>query len=285
MKARFLALLLLIAGLTVACSDDDKDDFKLVSDATVAAFAKDFPGASDMKWEKKKGYFVVDFYMESRTREMEAWYDNAGKLYVTERDITHKELPAAVITALGSSKYADWAIDDIDEISREGFETIYVIEVEKGKEEVDLVYNAEGVLLREIVEGAGTGDAGDYIPANLPAAIQSYLQTNHPNAKIVDVDKEKTHWEVEIVENRVKKEIKFTLDNHSWIQTEWDVAAATLPEVVVTAIANSAYADWKIDDVDFLQNPKGEFYKIEFEKSGQKDVEVLFDAVSGEIVG
>lgn len=280
MKIRFLALLSLLIGISYACSDDNDNGYKIVSEETIAAFKSDFPGATKVEWEKKKEYYVADFKLEGGKRDMEAWYDNSGKRYLTEKDITKGELPAPIITALKSSIYADWYID---EITRVGYETIYIIEVEQGKNEVDLVYNADGVLLKEIVEGGGGHDNGDYLPSALPSEIKSYITTNHASARIVDVDIEKFGWEVEIVEGRIKKDIYFNLEKE-WLLTKWDIKKSEIPEIVLTGIKNSIYADWKIDDVEYVINPQGVFYEVEFEKSGQADVEKLFRASDGTMV-
>lgn len=282
MKTKFLGLIcLLLLGIAYGCSDDDTD-FGFVDDVTKEAFLKDFPEATGIKWEKKQDYYVAEFYVEKH--EMEAWYDNAGKLYITEKDISKEELPATVQEALKKSAYADWKIDDIDQYNREGYETLYIIEVERGEDEVDLVYNEEGVLLKEIVDNPGGHNPGDYIIPELPSGIKDYLDKNHKNARIVDVDRESAKWEVEIVEDRVKKELDFDKDGKTWLQTKWEIKENEIPEAVKTGIKNSQYADWEIDDVDYITNLEGEFYKIEFEKKGQKDVEVVFK-VDGSIVG
>lgn len=287
MKTKFLALILMVLGVGYACSDDDKPNYNFVDEATQTAFKADFPKATRVEWEKKQStereYFVADFRLEDNKREMEAWYSSAT-LYLTEKDLwSVEELPPAVKTSLQGSKYGDWRVDDIDQITRPGYETIYIIEVEQGKEEIDLYYNQDGVLLKEVADNPG-GSAGDLIPANLPDAIKTYIKTNHANAKIVDVDKEKTKWEVDIVEGGQKKELEFSIENNAWLLTKWEVAIISIPDVVRDGIAASPYADWKIDEVDRLDNPQGKFYLIEFEKTGEKDVKRLFGVEDGVMV-
>ncbi len=281
MKTKFLVLICLLLGIAYGCSDDKDIDFGFVDDVTKEAFVKDFPGATGVKWEKKQDYYVAEFYVDKR--EMEAWYDNVGKLYITEKDISREELPAAVEDAFQKSAYADWKIDDIDQYDRDGYETIYILEVERGDDEVDLVYNKEGILLKEIVDNPGGHNPGDYIISELPVGIKDYLDKNHKNSRIVDVDREPTKWEVEIVEDGVKKELDFDKDGKNWLQTKWEIIESEIPEAVKTGIKNSEYVDWVIDDVDYVINPEGEFYLIEFEKKGQNDVKVLFKA-DGSIV-
>ena len=51
---------------------------------------------------------------------------------MTETDVRYENLPEPVLAAHKAGKYADWRVDDVDKLTREGMETLYVIEVEKG---------------------------------------------------------------------------------------------------------------------------------------------------------
>lgn len=277
MKTKYLALVGLLLILVYACSDDD-NHYSFVNETTKEAFKADFPNARLVEWEKKQAYYVADFYVDKY--EMEAWYDDTGKCVIVEKDILSEELSAPIKKALSESVYSDWRIDDVDEYTREGYETIYVIEVEQGETEINLVYNEEGVLLKEIKESGGHS-AGDYIVSDLPVRIKEYLTKTHPNANIVDVDREKDKWEVELIESKTKKELDFTLDTNSWMQTKWEVQIKDIATVVLDVIKTTPYATWTIDDVDFVQNPQGEFYLIEFEKKGEKEIKKLFNAETG----
>ena len=79
---------------------------------------------------------------------MQAWFDAAGKWYMTEEDISYAELPRAVRTAYEAGDYAAWHVDDVDKLLRNGQETVYVLEVEQRDAEYELVYSEDGVLLR-----------------------------------------------------------------------------------------------------------------------------------------
>ena len=75
---------------------------------------------------------------------------------MTESDIPYEALPQPVKETFKQSEYAGWKIDDVDMLARAGMETIYVIEVEQGKQEVDLYYSPEGVLTRTEVDNDST---------------------------------------------------------------------------------------------------------------------------------
>ena len=67
---------------------------------------------------------------------------------MTETDVRYENLPEPVLAAHKAGKYADWRVDDVDKLTREGMETLYVIEVEKGESELDLFYSSTGILVK-----------------------------------------------------------------------------------------------------------------------------------------
>ena len=132
-----------------ACSDDDNDtlDVSAVSNLVREAFNSKYPQAQSVEWEVKGNYAVASFHSEGTSHE--AWYNpSSAEWYMTESDIPYEALPQPVKETFKQSEYAGWKIDDVDMLARAGMETIYVIEVEQGKQEVDLYYSPEGVLTR-----------------------------------------------------------------------------------------------------------------------------------------
>lgn len=123
------------AALTFSgCSDDDNSDVPenthLVSKEVQAAFNAKYPQAKDVEWELKGDYAVVDFNWDGG--EHSAWFNPlSAAWYMTETDVRYENLPEPILTAHKASKYADWRVDDVDKLTREGMETLYVIEVEK----------------------------------------------------------------------------------------------------------------------------------------------------------
>lgn len=66
----------------------------------------------------------------------------------TESDIPFESLPEAVKTSFNASEYARWRKEDVDKVERADMETIYVIEVEQGNQEMDLYYTEDGNLFK-----------------------------------------------------------------------------------------------------------------------------------------
>lgn len=260
-KASILFLLAAVLMVFSGCSDDDN---YLPETTVVSAFNSKYPNAAKVEWEVKAGYQVVDFMMNAK--EAEAWFETTGKWIMTETDILFDELPLAIQTEFVGSEYYSWRIDDIDKLERLDTETIYIIEVEKGKEEYDLYYSEDGLLIKAVREN----DKNGYEPMEMPAAIADFITQTYPNATILELEWEGSFHEVDIREGNLHKEVLFN-SNYEWIRTEWDICIADVPAVVTTALKTTAYADYKIDDVEALETIDGLFYIFELE-SGNKEV-------------
>lgn len=164
-------------GAMAGCEDDDRKSVRVPA-AVQGAFGKMFPAASHVEWEDRGGYVVADF--RSAGTVMQAWFDAAGKWHMTEEDISYAELPQAVRTAYEAGDYAAWHVDDVDKLQRNGQETVYVIEVEHAKQEFDLYYSEDGVLLREAADTDGNGDHGDMLPAGTAEGSQRFHRPEIP---------------------------------------------------------------------------------------------------------
>lgn len=130
MKTVLFILGLIFSLPFVACSNDD-DHYKPEEPVT-RAFEQKYPGITPKEWERKGNYVVAEFYENGV--EKEAWFDNTGNWYMTESDIRFSALPEAIKTAFAAGEYAQWHVDDVDMLERAGMETVYVIEVEQGKQ-------------------------------------------------------------------------------------------------------------------------------------------------------
>lgn len=318
MKKNLLTLLLFLPlALFISCSDDDDNgnpggNTAGIVNEVLTQFEKDYPNAIDVKWTKTSDDFAVaQFNLGTGTKatqvvyEHKAWYKNhkdyAHIKYMGEKDIDYKDLPSEVKKAFEASQYADWEIDDVEEIVRYQLETIYSIEVEgkdaNGKEvEVDLYYDASGILIKEEVDLDDDFDKhhGMIVDQELPEIIKSHLDKNHAGYKLADVEieddeldeiedsKKIKHWEIDIIETvnnvKVKKELIFSFDPTAWLYTKWEVESK-LPTNLLDSIAKN-YSDYILDDYneyDMIDhNKEGLLYKVELEYEGNKNLEDLY---------
>lgn len=116
-------------------------------------------------------------------------------------------------------------------------------------------------------------DKSDDVPVVLPEAVKTYLKTNYPDAKILDVDKMGRYTEVDILDGQVKRELVFDGDN-AWVSTKTELRIANVPEAIIKVLNDSQYATYRVDDVDFYQTPASDYYRFELESAG---VDVTID--------
>lgn len=274
--------LLFIAALAMtvmqACEkSDNTPGQEPVSEKAKQALVAKYPGASNVVWQNKNGYVVASFsataVRATSAQMLDAWFDNGGAWYMTETDITFDQLPEAVKTAHKAGTYAEWLVDDVDKIERSGTETVYVIEVKLNGKEMDLYYSPDGVLVKEMADVDNDYDYGDYIPTPPSSSIESYLQTNYPAARILDIDHEGRFTEVEILDGRVKRELVF--DGSTWLRTKTELRIAEVPAATMDVLKASAYAAYRIDDVDHYLTAASKYYRFELKSaSGDVDVEI-----------
>ena len=278
-------LLCAVAGIC-ACSDDSHGPGHATPQAEQALLAK-YPTATDISWHYKHGYYIADF-LSAATRaaapgllERKAWFDAAGKWYMTETELPFAMLPEAVRNAFSAGEYAAWHVDDVDMIEREGAETVYVIQVEDKsagiETEVDLYYSPDGVLVKKVADANKDYDYEDFIPALPAGAVSAYLTANYPDARILDIDFENGMTEVEILDGRTRRDLLFDAAGN-WLRTKTEVTRAEVPAAVMQALAASQYATYRIDDIDHYRTPEGEFYRFELDSaSGDIDIDIAPD--------
>ena len=151
MKLKIFTLLLVLGAAWSLYSCDNNDDESITVPVELQnAFSSKYPNAANVKWENNSGYYVADFY---DGYEASAWFTQDGRWQMTKTDIPYIVLPQAVKTSFEATEYAtSWKQDDVDKLEREGVETVYVIEVEKQNQELDLHYSEDGVLIKSVVD-------------------------------------------------------------------------------------------------------------------------------------
>ena len=252
-----------------------------------AALLEKYPDAQDVVWSEKSGYYVADFTAamvkaDSDRVRYSAWFDSRCEWHMTETDIPFDMLPEAVRTAFAASEYADWRIDDVDMLVRNGVELIYIIEVEGTnadgvKQEVDLYYSEDGVLVKTVVDADKDYDYDGYIPDNPAQGIFEFIETYYPEARIVEIDIEHGMTEVEIIDGRVCRELLFD-SSESWLYTKTEYRVGDVPAEIMAALEASEYGEYWIDDVDYYVTPKEEFFRFDLEyRDEDGKVDVLAD--------
>ena len=80
--------------------------------------------------------------------ELELTFDTDGNFLFSETEIPVAELPAAVINTIASN-YAGFKTEEADKLSMADGTTRYEVELEKGKTEKEVLFDAEGGVICE----------------------------------------------------------------------------------------------------------------------------------------
>lgn len=263
MKTKLSVLALAMCGMLAFTSCDDDDNNYLPDQTITKAFDEKYPNAGKVEWETKGGYEVAEFHVSGN--ETEAWFDNKGNWVMTKTEINFGLLPEAVRTSLKDSEYKDWKSTDFDKLERSNAATVYVIEVEQGEQEFDLYYTEDGILLKAVPDD----DNDNFQPTVVPQAITDAINEMYPGATVLEFDSEKTGFEVDILHNNIYKDVYFNTGNE-WLYTEWDIKEVNLPAIIMNAYKASDYKDYRIDDIDVIENPTGISYVLELEKGNDE---------------
>ena len=264
---------LLLAGFAFTSCDDDNDN-DTPGEEIVNVLYEKYPNAQRVDWELQRDHYVADF--RDNNIEKEAWFNTKGEWVMTESDIPFEDLPQAIQTAFGESEYKDWRVDDVDMLERVEMETMYVIEVEKGKQEFDLFYAEDGILIKAIEDLDN-----NYQPNTVPEVLKNFINNKYPQATIVDIEIEKGITEIDILHENKAKELHFNSANE-WLYTTWEVKEREIQEIADNVKA--ANPGFHVDDIDYKESAdNSKVYIFELEQ-GDHEKYVTVD-MEGNIVG
>lgn len=113
--------------------------------AAKAAFAAKYPTAEKVKWSvEKPGEFEAEFTLNKV--ESSALFDAAGKFLESETEIKEAELPQTVKATIAKD-FAGYKLDEIEEATDAKGITTYEMEAAKGKDKLEISFDANGKLL------------------------------------------------------------------------------------------------------------------------------------------
>ena len=119
-------------------------------------------------------------------------------------------------------------------------------------------------------------DYGDMMLYSNADNIQASVIEIYPQARIIDMDRDRKTIEVDIIDsNNIKRDVYLDL-SFRWLRTETDINRNALPTEVINRIA-SEYASWFIDSAKQVDTPQDSYYLVEIEK-GERDKYIKIDA-------
>jgi len=110
------------------------------------AFTTKFPGAKKVKWEKEN---EIEWEAEFKINGVEysANFLEDGSWQETEHEIKKNEVPVNILSIL-NTEFPGYKIDAA-EISETAEGKFYEFELEKGKEEIEVILSWEGKLIKK----------------------------------------------------------------------------------------------------------------------------------------
>ena len=148
MKSSILTIAAIVVSMNSLSAQTVKE--AEVPKAIVTSFQTHFKGAKAEKWEKEKnGEFEAEFKMNKK--EMSANFATDGTLKETEEEITVSALPKSISDYI-TKNYAGYKTSEAAKITLADGKINYEAEVEKGKEEMDLIFDDAGNFIKKEVE-------------------------------------------------------------------------------------------------------------------------------------
>ena len=140
-------------GLFACHADGQKMNEKDVPVVVKTTLEKSF-GVKTAKWDKEDEHYEANF--KDKGKETSVVFDASGGILETEVEIKKSELPAAVMATI-KNDFADYKIEEVAKIDVKGI-TSYEVEVEKGEEAYDLIFDVDGTLIKKVKKGEDDED-------------------------------------------------------------------------------------------------------------------------------
>jgi len=103
-----------------------------------------------------------------------------------------------------------------------------------------------------------------------PAAVEAVFNRLYPNATVKEWEKEGNYIKADFRNGQQDSEAWFLSDG-TWVRTETDILPGNLPQAVQEYVTTH-YPGYWIDDAELVEMPTGNYYKLDLEKNGARDV-------------
>jgi hypothetical protein len=148
MKTSIITVAVIVLSMNAATAQKVKE--AAVPKAVITSFQTHFKGAKADAWDKEKnGEFEAEFKMNKV--EMSANFSADGKLMETEEEIATATLPKSA-TEYITKNYAGIKTEEAAKITDSTGKVTYEAEVKKGKEEIELLFDATGNFIKQVIE-------------------------------------------------------------------------------------------------------------------------------------
>lgn len=297
-------LMLMMFGLLIGCNNDhDGESF----DHKQQILLSKYPNAQNLTWAKSldNKYDIATFTIEknraaAKIDTVNVWFGDNNAMRLVKEEISFASLPASVKEAFGkaicrplsgisdnsliNTRYSDpliWDVDDIYLLEKDGA-TSYRIEMETvSSEEIEvvLIYDAQGILLKEYE----VTETDDETPLEIPSNIMKWANDMFPGCEILDYEGEMEDGELEheldLCHNNIIIEVELTEKdgNITVVELEYnypnlDFLPTDVKEAAIEAI--NALEMYTIEDVCEIEmevaDNGDEEYEIELRNSNNE---------------
>ena len=143
-KSLVILLLCFVAAVTSFAQ------LRNVPAAVTEAFKTKYPAASEVSWKDNLTNFEAGF--SDNGVAASAKFNSKGSWLETSRQLSYDQLSAAVKDGFHKSRFAEWEVKEVQEISEKGKETRFRLLVRKsGLEKKYLFFDEKGQLKREAI--------------------------------------------------------------------------------------------------------------------------------------
>lgn len=113
-------------------------------------FLKTYTAAKDADWSNNVTNYTVKF--KSGNATMRAHYRLDGTWEFTETLLTKNDLPEAVKSSFGNSRFSDWEIVSVTKVDNDNKQHLYRIEAKKGISKEHVFYDKNGKEIKTSVK-------------------------------------------------------------------------------------------------------------------------------------
>lgn len=277
-KISIFAIFACFALLFASCDNDDNKDVpgiqppKLISDS----FKTKYPDAKDTDWKVAGNYYVADFRTDST--EITAWFaQTSGQWLMDKSDLRVTLIPDDIIDTIQEGNFALWTIDDAYIINRDGFGSVYKVEVQQGSQDFDLYFSEYGNLIKKSEDAQNDADE----PILIPSQVASLLEMTFQESVLLDIISNDSGYQLFMLDNTLFQIVQLN-NNYIWTSTTWQLTKQEVPSLIMQAFGASVYGNDVIRSIYKLSDTNGTFYQFNVVHNGTSTV-VEFD-VLGNIV-
>ncbi|MDH3710450.1 MAG: PepSY-like domain-containing protein [Cyclobacteriaceae bacterium] len=224
-------------------------------------------------------FFHVTYKYENKDRR--SIYYRDGEWMETRTVFSKDDLPAKVGTAIAATGFGNWKLGKkivyvLKSTDDGGAEAFYKVPVKDGLNKETLKVDPDGNIIPNSTFQAGMVDKDQ-----VPKVVYKSFGTKYPFADKVEwylpdcdcYDDWKNEWESAMIEPTGKKiedpdnfYVRFQYKdktqrsvfyrNGEWMETEIILNTKDLPDLILDAVKNSEYSDWKMaDQVVLMERP------------------------------